>query len=228
MKATDIISRVRVVLSDGDASRWKDAELVDWINDACRFVALVRPDSSVVNTTMTTVAGTKQSIADLPVPGLRLLDVIRNVSTQRAVRLIDRDILDSSQPEWHAAAPVTAVRNFIYDNRDPKTFYLFPPALAGVNLEVLYARTPEAVTLDNMATLELTLDDIYMDAVLNYTLHRAYSKGADYAQDAGLSAGYRQLVEQLLGVKTASDSRFSPDMNSPGGKPSKAQVTGGV
>lgn len=98
MKGQDIIERVRLILDDESGTGWATAELVGWINDACLFVALLRPDSCVVNGNMTLVAGSKQSIAGLTPAGLRLLDVIYNVSTGRAMRMVDRRRLDSAQP----------------------------------------------------------------------------------------------------------------------------------
>ncbi len=227
MKGTDIISRARIVLNDADATRWTDAEFVNWINDACRFVAVLRPDSCVVNQAMALAAGTKQSIAGLTPAGLRLMDVVRNLPTGRAIRLVDRDVLDTQMPNWHGAtqAPTT---NYVFDNRDPKNFYVYPPAAAGAQVEVIYSRNPVEITVGTLATQDLSPDDIFMDAVLNFVLFRAYSKDATFAQNANLAASYRGLAEALLGGKTGVDAKFSPDFNSAGGKPTAAAASGGL
>ena len=73
-----VIDRVQAVLQDTTGVRWPvTAELVLWVNDAQREIALLKPDASAVNTTVTLAAGTKQEI---PSAGNRLLKVIRNMS----------------------------------------------------------------------------------------------------------------------------------------------------
>ena len=58
----DIISRVQSVLQDTTGVRWPQTELVLWINDAQREVALLKPDA-MSNTAIATLdTGTKQSI----------------------------------------------------------------------------------------------------------------------------------------------------------------------
>ena len=214
MIASEIIDRARVVLNDSDGVRWLDSEFFKWINDAQRVIALVRPDSVVANTTMTLVAGTKQT---LPADGLRLLDVVRNITLSgagaRAVRHVDRDVLDTQNPEWHTETGVQTVKNYVYDNRDPKTFYVYPPALGTSKLEVIYSKNPTDVTTLASA---LAVADIYADPLLNYVLYRAYSKDAEFAQNGNLAASYLGTFNMMLGIKTSKDAAFSPDLNSKG------------
>lgn len=214
MLASDIISRARTVLNDADGVRWLDAELLNWINDGQRVIALVRPDASVSNTTLTLVSGSKQS---LPADGLRLLDVIRNINADnsggRVVRLVDRDVLDTQNPSWHSETGTLVVKNFVYDNRDPKTFYVYPPALNTSKLEVIYSKDPTNATVVGST---LAIPDIYADPLLNYVLHRAYSKDAEFAQNFQLSATYLAVFQSMLGLKTSKDAAYSPDLNSKG------------
>jgi hypothetical protein len=227
MKGIDIVNRARLILNDADGIRWTNAEYATWINDGCRFIALLRPDSCVVNGPMNLVAGTKQSIAALNPSGLRLLDVVRAVNTGRAIRLTDRETLDTQIPNWHAATAAVPT-NYVFDNRDPKTFYVYPPAIANTPVEIIYSRNPVEVTEASMSTVDLSVDDIFMDPLLNYVLHRAYSKDADFAQNAELAAGYRNLVQTLLGGKTRTDNAYQPEMNAPTGRPQAGARAGVV
>ena len=71
-----IVDRVQTTLQDTTGIRWPVVdELVLWINDAQREVALIKPDAAAMNETIPLVAGTKQSI---PALGNRLLRVVRN------------------------------------------------------------------------------------------------------------------------------------------------------
>lgn len=212
MLASDIIDRARIVLNDADGVRWLDAELLKWINDGQRVIALVRPDASVGMVTKTLDAGTKQTI---PNDGLRLLDVVKN-GAGRAVRHVDRDILDTQNPNWHNETGVASVKNFIYDNRNPKVFYVYPPAGSGgtaATLDLVYSKNPTDVTTTG-STVDVA--DIYADPLLNYVLHRAYSKDAEFAQNFELSGTYLQIFQAMLGIKTGKDAAFSPDLNSKG------------
>lgn len=214
MNAGDIIGRARIVLNDADGIRWLDSELFGWINDGQRAIAVVRPDSSAANSPVVLVAGTRQT---LPTDGLRLLDVVRNLGADgsggRVVRHVDRDVLDTQNVNWHSEAGSITIKNYVYDNRDPKTFYVYPPAANGARLEVIYSKSPTDVT---SLSSPLAIADIYADPLLNYVLYRAYSKDADFAQNAQLSATYLQIFQGMLGIKTTKDVAFSPDMNSKG------------
>ena len=236
MIASDITSRARLLLNDIDATRWVDSELFKWINDAQKLVAMVRPDASVATFVMTLIAGTRQTI---PSGGFRLLDIVRNVTTVtgstpayqvvtvpgRSVRIVDREVLDTQDPYWHTATGSAEIKHFIYDNRSPTLFYVYPPATTSAKLEVVYSVAPTDVAA---AGDTLSISDIYQDVVLNYVLYRAYSKDAEYASNAALAGGYLNVVNQMLGIKTQKDVAYSPDLNSKGSSPAPGLTAGGV
>ena len=236
MIASDITSRARLLLNDIDATRWVDSELFKWINDSQKLVAMMRPDASVATFVMTLIAGTRQSI---PSGGFRLLDIVRNVTTVtgstpanqvvtvpgRSVRIVDREVLDTQDPYWHTATGSAEIKHFIYDNRSPTLFYVYPPATTSAKLEVVYSVAPTDVAA---AGDTLSISDIYQDVILNYVLYRAYSKDAEYASNAALAGGYLNVVNQMLGIKTQKDVGFSPDLNSKGSSPAPGLTAGGV
>jgi hypothetical protein len=236
MIASDITSRVRILLNDIDATRWLDSELFKWINDAQKLVAMMRPDASVATFVMSLIAGTRQSI---PTGGFRLLDVIRNVVTVtgstaanqvvtvpgRSVRIVDREVLDTQDPFWHTATGSAEIKHFIYDNRSPTLFYVYPPATTAAKLEVVYSVAPTEVAA---AGDTLSISDIYLDVILNYVMYRAYSKDAEYASNAALANSYLSIVNTMLGIKTQKDVAYSPDLNSKGSSPAPGLTAGGV
>lgn len=234
MKVSDITTRARILLNDQDGTRWLDNELIAWINDAQKLISLTRPDSSVSNSALTLAAGTKQSI---PASGFRLLDVVRNLGSDgvtggRSIRHVDREVLDSQDPMWHTATQSGTIKHFIYDNRDPRNFYVYPPAVAGTKIEAMYSVAPTEIVYnsgDVSGTLNtsLTVSDIYLEAVLNYVMYRSYSKDAEFSQNPQLAAGYIQTVYSMLGIKTQKDVAFSPDLNSKGSMPNAAAIQAG-
>lgn len=236
MNVNDVLSRARILLNDQDGTRWLDTELVSWLNDAQKLIAMTRPDASVSNSTVTLVGGTKQA---LPTGGFRLLDVIRNILTNgsggRSIRIVDREVLDSQDPMWHASTQSGTIKHFIYDNRDPKTYYVYPASAAGTKIEIMYSVSPTEIvyngtdssTIAASLAAVLTVSDIYLEAVLNYVMYRAYSKDAEFSQNPQLAAGYLQTVYSMLGIKTQKDVAFSPDLNSKGSSPNSAALQAG-
>jgi len=234
MKVSDITSRVRILLNDLDGTRWLDSELVSWINDAQKLIALTRPDASVAVAALTLVAGTKQSI---PATSFRLLDVMRNLAVDgvtggRSIRIVDREVLDSQDPMWHTATASGTIKHFVYDNRSPTVFYVYPPAAVGTKIEAMYSVAPteivyDSVTPNNTLNTNLSVSDIYLESVVNYVMYRSYSKDAEFSQNPQLATGYLQTVYSLLGIKTQKDVAFSPDLNSKGAMPNAAALQAG-
>ena len=198
MLASAVINRAAVLLQDTTNVRWPRLELLDWLNDATLQIVMLRPDSSVANASVTLVAGTKQSIPDA---GLRLLDVIRNV-TGRAVRLVSREILDAQNPEWHTSAGAAVIKHYSVDLRDPKRFYVFPPATASAAVEVLYSVPPTACA-DETSTVGVS--DIYVNQIVDLMMFRAYSKDAEYAANSAKADACMKRAMEILGAKTAID-----------------------
>lgn len=228
MKVSDVISRVRFILNDADASgyRWTDAELIDAINDAQGVIAIHRPDAFPVDEVATLVAGSKQT---LPTGGYRLMDVIRNIGSDgttpgRAIRPTDRDTLDAYDPYWHTNTKKGEVKNFLYDERNVNVFYVNPPVNAGVKVQVLYAKRPTTLTATNN---DLAIADSYFEAVILFTLFRAYAKEADFAGNAQLAGNYLSLFASLLGIKLQKDVAFGAALNRRGGEGNPTSVQAG-
>lgn len=213
-----VIDRAQTVLQDTTGVRWPVvAELVLWVNDAQREIALLKPDAAAVNDTITLIAGTKQSI---PTGGNRLLKVVRNMSSasdgtgKRAVRLVDREVLDAQTPDWHDptvagdAAHTAVVKHYIYDESNPRNFYVYPGVNGAAYLEIIYSSNPAAVAqVDN-----LSIPDIFANAVLNYVLYMAYMKDAEYAGNQQRASSHFQLFTASITGKGQIDAITNPNM----------------
>ena len=143
--AQSVLNRVVITLQDASAVRWSTAELVRYLNDGQRDIALVRPDATATPATMTLAAGARQTI---PSAGAKLLDVIRNTTgTQRAIRLVARNVLDAQNPDWYSKTGVTDIRHYTFDTREPRVFYVYPPAAStGASVEMVYSAYPTDIT----------------------------------------------------------------------------------
>ena len=206
----DVFRRVSMVLQDTTKVRWTSEELLDWLNDAQKEIVLQRPDANVVNQNFSCEGGSSKQ--KLPESGLRLFDVIRNVGgSNEPITLIDRATLDTTIPTWHTSAPTDDIENYVYDDRYPKYFYLYPRPAEGAVIEIAFPTAPdEIVVADFEANQEVIgLDDIYQNTIIDYMLYRCYAKETD-AQNMNLSAVRFNSFANSLGLKTKIDMRVSP------------------
>lgn len=228
--AQSIIRRAVETLQDTTSVRWPVSELVRYLNDGQREVVLYRPDSMVTNATLTCAAGTKQS---LPANGAKLIEVIRNAaatSAKKSVRMINREILDAQTPGWHNIAGSVDILHFMYDPRDPKTFYVYPPATTSAQLDIVYAAYPTDIVepadgaLYTAVTGNISLPDIYGNAILDYILYRAYMKDSEYAGNAQRAQAHYAAFNNALGNEIKATVAVAPN---PVGNPNRNTVTAG-
>lgn len=212
-RVVHVLRDAQTIIQDKTGVRWPLSELLGWFNLAQVAVVAARPDACTRNEKFTSVLGTKQV---LPAEGLRLIDVPRNeAGTKKPIRRIEKRVLDD-QTEWHdQTTPSPVVQHYVYDDRDPKTFYLFPAPAAGVDVLLVYSVAPAAIEIADFETdaKVMALDDVYRPPILDYILYRAYSKDADYAGNANRAMGALQAFNNALGVKMSADQVMSPNSN---------------
>lgn len=210
--AQSIIRRVVDTLQDNTSIRWPVGELCRYFNDGQREVILYRPDAMVTNATQALSAGSKQAI---PATGSKLIEVVRNTATKKAVRLCNREILDAQQPGWHALTGVAEVVHYTYDPRDPKVFYVYPPSNGSSSVDLIYSNSPtdisEPASGDYTAvTGNLSLPDIYGNVIQDYVLYRAYSKDADYAANGARAQASYAAFANALGIEIKATIAVAP------------------
>lgn len=206
---SSVLTRCAVLLQDPTNIRWPQSELLDWLNDGQREIALYKPNAFVKNQSKQLSPGTKQA---LPADGVSLIDVVRNMGTNgttpgNAVRAVSREILDSQTPSWHASTAAAAAKHFVYSVLDPKNFYVYPPNDGTGNVEIIYVAAPADATLGST----ITLDDIFVTALVNYILYRAYSKDAEFAANATAAQAYYQAFQGNLAGKAGAEAASNPN-----------------
>lgn len=228
--AQSVIRRVIDTLQDTTSVRWPVNELVRYLNDGQREVILNRPDAMVTNAKITCVAGSKQG---LPAGGAKLIEVVRNAasgSTKRAVRMINREILDAQTPNWHNLTGTLEALHFMYDPRDPRVFYVYPPALNTTELDIVYSAYPVDIVepADGAAYTavsgNISLPDIYSNVLQDYILYRAYSKDSEYAGNAQRAQNHYTAFANALGVEVQATVGVAPN---PAGNPNQGQRAAG-
>ena len=215
--AQSIIRRCVEISQDMTSVRWPISEVCRYYNDGQREIVLQRPDALSTNAAKALDAGSKQT---LPTGGLKLIEVVRNTGGG-AVRLTNREVLDAQIPGWHTLTGVTAIKHFMYDPRDPRVIYVYPPAGAGASLDIVYAKAPTDIseaadggTYSNVATTALELPEIFAGPLIDYVLYRMYSKDAEYAGNAARAQAHYTAFANALGMEIKATVAVAP--TSPG------------
>ena len=218
LTGANILARIKDILQDTTSVRWPEAELLRYINDAQREIVNYRPESSATTANVQLVAGTKQS---LPSGGLRLIKVTRNMSDtsggatgKRAIRIVNVEILNTQEPDWNDptvsgdAAHGTVVKHYIFDEDDPKNFYVYPGVSGNAYVEVVYSDSP--TDLGNTSAT-ISVDDIYANAIMDYVLFRAYQKDSEYAGNAQRANQHYQLFLNCIGQGNQASMMLDPN-----------------
>lgn len=210
-----IVDKAQIILQDATGIRWPADELLGWLNDGQREIALLKPNAFVRNTAVKLVAGTKQA---LPADGVQLIDVVRNMGTTgdvagRSIRIAMREILDAQLPDWHLSTAAAAAKHYMYSPLDPKTFYVYPPQPTANQgyVEIIYGAAPTDATLAGA----ITLDDIYHNVLIDYILFRAYSKDTEYSADQGRAGQHQQAYLVSLTGKMKVEGVSNPNSQAP-------------
>lgn len=209
----NLLKRASILLQDEEYVRWTKAELIEWINEgACALVRL-KPAAGARRALFALEEGSLQQLDDSVV---QLIDVVRNIGADdvtpgRAVRLTDRQLLDSTNPDWHTMKKATVIRHYTYDDRMPSLFYVYPPAAIGAKVEMIRSVLPEDIHEEDDF---LELNSEFADSLLNYILFRAFSKDSEYAS-AAMATGYYQAFTASMGAGETGEQTTTPTNKAP-------------
>ena len=226
--AKSLVQRIVDISQDKTSIRWPVNEIIRALNDAQREIILYRPDAMVTNATLALVAGPKQS---LPTNGTKLLDITRN-SAGGAMRITNREILDANTPGWYQLPGTLKPVHYMYDIRDPKVFYVYQPALLGASLEIVYSAIPSDIaevaegSLFDAVVGNISVPDIYANAVVDFGLYKIYLKDADYAGNAARAQSHYTMFGNSLGAEFKSLAAFAPTSNGNPNTAAKAVAQG--
>lgn len=208
-----LVDDVRNTLMDeGTTKRWSDDDLTLFYNSAVLQLALVRPDSTAKTSSVALAAGTKQS---LPSDGLRLIRMIRNMGADgltpgNSILKADHHQLDTYNRSWHSDTAASVVKNYTYDERNPKAYYVTPPITGTVYAEIVYSAAPARVATANIGTTDIAVDDVYYGALKDWMLREAYQIEVSMVSEQRART-YERAFYQSLGLKYQTDRAASPN-----------------
>ncbi|SMB81404.1 hypothetical protein SAMN05660772_01837 [Pasteurella testudinis DSM 23072] len=196
IKVTELINRAKITAQDVDFVQWPESEWLTWYNECLLALASARSDAGAETRTVTLVAGSRQTI---PSDSNKLIEVVRNDSTGRAIRLLDRKVLDEQNPLWHKETGPEP-KYYTYDPNIPTTYYVFPGVTTTTHkIDVVIAKSP---TPADSVESEVPVEDWFAPAIVDYILYRAYLKNAEYTNDLTRSEYFRRSFYERLGVES--------------------------
>lgn len=177
------------MLNDTANVRWPRTQLLSWISDAQKQLAIQIPGASNKSISLQLVAGTRQS---LPADAWILADIFRNMGTDgvtvgRAIRFVSREMLDGINPSWHTDTASSVVLNFLYDPQDQTYFWVYPPSPGTNYVQVSYVFIPPELATEAGV---ITLSDVLEPLLLDYAMYRAMLVDAEYAPGIALAQVY--------------------------------------
>ena len=199
-----ITTRCWNVLNDAGATRWLQPEMTDWINDAMREIVNVDPDANSKLANVTLAAGTKQV---LPAGAIALGKLVRNMGVGGATpgeapRPVAIKLMDLHRPTWHADTATLVVKNYMPDPRTPRNFYVWPPMSGATVVECEYSTLPTPVVNPSDS---ITLDDFYVNAIVDYVLYRAFSKDIELLNSKTKAATHKAAFDQSMAVASKAE-----------------------
>lgn len=192
-------------LNDPEGVTWTEAQLISALNQALRMLQLLRPDATAKHAIVNAQDGSRQLI---PVDGVRLIRVVCNVLSNDAsgqvIRLVKKEDLDSASHSWMQSTGLS-VKEYMYDSRIPKQFFIYPSVTIDKRIEIEYsarADTVTSLTFDDA----LPVDAMYAQPVQELMMYKLLS--GDTTNGTSGSEHLR-IATELLGVKDAQEERLS-------------------
>ncbi|MFG1462114.1 DUF6682 family protein [Xanthobacter sp. DSM 24535] len=228
--ASDIFKRVRILLQDEASDRWPLPELLLWLNDGAREIALLKPTATATTVVLPLAQGTYQVLPD---GYLSIMRAVRNITSGdaparvggRPVKPVDHELLDAQAPGWHDPTIIpqaVAVKHVVFDQVNPTVFYVYPGNTGAGRMEVVLSRMPEIieepVTADDIDEYSTSVDlpDIYANALVDYVMYRAFTKDMAAGGNAARATMHYQQFSQALGIKITAEARANVNVKPQG------------
>jgi hypothetical protein len=199
----DILDKCYIFLEDTYKTRWSEATLVKFINDA--LVDLLKTNTDI-NTKYNIIALTTGIRQNISTNALKLLDIVYNTNSndtnQGTVPIrVKRATLDFTNPEWTQSPRDSIVKFYAYDMEDPNVFFIYPP-----NNGTGYVLAKEAVFLTpTTSTGTIAMPKEYELAIVYFVCFSAFLMDVDTNNTDKISLYKTLYKEQLADLNTADN-----------------------
>jgi hypothetical protein len=200
---SDVVADARLAVQDLGvltAQRFTDAQYLSFANQTLKRMALIRPDLFALITTMPTAAGALQTA---PADSMRFMEALTVVGVQN-LNEINREALDLMVSTWQIGTP-SSPTNWMRHPRNANNFFVYPPATAGISLQIEYVQSPARYALNQSPAL---LPDAYYPVLLDGTVALLEMTDNEAVNDGRAKLCYDNFTSLL---KSSADSRATTD-----------------
>lgn len=162
---SQVVADVRLAIQDLGtvaAPRFSDAQVLSMANQTLKRMCILRPDLFALITTVPTVLGATQSA---PSDSYRFMEALTVVGVNN-LNEINREALDLMVSTWQIGTPGSPT-NWMRHPRNANIFFVYPPATAGVTLQIEYVQSPPNYTLTQAPAI---IPDAYYPVVIDGTV----------------------------------------------------------
>ena len=221
--ASDVVAKARKTLQDYDSDRWADADLLSFLNGGRRQYAIADPTAYSKSAVQDLVDRAEQQCpADCNVFYEVQASVDKVTGKDRnAVTVTQREYVDTFVPGWRSMK-AAETQHFMFGERLPTEFLVYPPAKAGDKVRLKYSANPADLALgDSLSSPE----SLQFEALADYTVARALLEDAESPANQQRAVMHLQLFSAATGADLSSLLKNSPNAANVGGRNPKV-VTG--
>jgi len=196
--ASAIVNQAEEILLDSGNDKWSAAELLAWLNMGQRAIVREDPTAYTTRQAVLIASGLWQS---LPTAAMLLMGVTMNMGTTGTtpgvpVTLVERKWMDAVLPTWTTTTASATTEHVIYDPaQHPTEFMVYPKGTGTGYIEIITSDRPA----DIIISASILVADEYAEALLDYTLFRAFSRDADYVENAQRAIAHWQNFALVIG-----------------------------
>ena len=239
----DVLWRVSVLLQDTvpQFQRWPEAELIYWLNDAQDAIAKYLPSECSMLGALKLRAGTLQAVDTVaavdfkpsigpvpvvPINGNRFVAPFRNMGAEgltagRAVRMVDRDILDGQDPDWHTRTGAR-IDSVMFDETTPRVFWVSPGVTGVLWMQIAFLAQPtripaggapaaEVYKIEGTSPATISISDTNLDEIVDYMIARANMKETTYS-DANKVTIHTQRFLGSINARAMAATGVNPNL----------------
>lgn len=250
----DILRQASVLLQDTapQFSRVAERDMVNWLMDGEAAIAKFIPLAASRVDAIKLRSGSRQDISIIaaadckpgdgttptaPINGTLFLNPRRNMGSSgttpgRAIRMVERDLLDATDPLWHTRTG-PAVMDLVFDVNTPRQFYVYPAPESTTWIEIAYAARPLAIpntgtagggelyAMGGSSTQTITVDDEFTEDLVDYICARAHLIDTTYSEPAKAQFHAAKFIA-MLNAKVTVVTGTNPNLTVlPGLQPQK-------
>jgi hypothetical protein len=180
---------------------WSEAEWVEYANDA-ENEACIRANILIDRTSALAVVTVISGTATYSIhEKILLIKRAKLLSGTEPLVETSRRVLDISYPNWEVDTGV--VRSWFFDGTNTMTIYKIPTSADTLSLMV--SRLPlEAMSLADKLTVSPEIDAQYHLGLIDWMLHRAYSKQDTETLDAGKAKEHLARFTRRFGERPSA------------------------